>query len=103
MNNVQFDLDEISGRELELQSLMNVCGKDELAQSVRLLSMHVALYKKSFGDLPQTSFSKILTSDQVDADMARIFENGIREAISILTMVLQSQTVNQKLTRQMLN
>lgn len=96
MKDTQPDLAAISSRECELQSLVHVCGKAELAQSVRLLSMYVALYKKSFGELPPASFSKILTSDQVDADMARIFENGIREAISILTMVLKAQVEQQR-------
>lgn len=94
------DLDPIKDKEIELQSLVNVCGKPELVHSIRLLSMYIALYKKTFGDLPPASFEKILTSDTVDADTARIFENGMLEAISILDMVLQSQesTENHKHT-----
>lgn len=91
MKNRLFDLDHIKDKEIELQSLVNVCGKPELVHSIRLLSMYIALYKKTFGDLPPASFEKILTSDSVDADTARIFENGMLEAITILDMVLQSQ------------
>jgi hypothetical protein len=91
MKNRLFDLDQIKDKEIELQSLVNVCGKPELVHSIRLLSMYIALYKKTFGDLPPASFEKILTSDSVDADTARIFENGMLEAITILDMVLQSQ------------
>lgn len=91
MENKEFDLVDIKDKEIELQSLVNVCGKSELVHCVRLLSMYVALYKKAFGELPSASFEKILTSDHIDADTARIFENGMLEAITILDMVLQSQ------------
>jgi hypothetical protein len=91
MDNTEFSLVDIKDKEIELQSLVNVCGKPELVHTIRLLSMYIALYKKAFGELPAASFEKILASDNVDADTARIFENGILEAITILDMVLQSQ------------
>lgn len=91
MKNRLLELDQIKDKEIELQSLVNVCGKPELVHSIRLLSMYIALYKKTFGELPPASFEKILTSETVDADTARIFENGMLEAITILDMVLQSQ------------
>ncbi len=96
MKTTQPDLAGISKMDSELQSLVHLCGKAELAQCVRLLSMYVALYKKSFGELPPASFSKILTTDQVDADMAGIFEIGMREAVGILTMVLKAQVEQQR-------
>ncbi|OGT76207.1 MAG: hypothetical protein A2W76_11820 [Gammaproteobacteria bacterium RIFCSPLOWO2_12_47_11] len=95
MKNTEFDLVDIKDKEIELQSLVNDCGKPELVHCVRLLSMYVALYKKAFGDLPPASFEKILASDNVDADTARIFENGMLEAITILEMVLQSRAPGQ--------
>jgi hypothetical protein len=93
MNNRNQDLGlpEMKAMESRLKSLVDISGKNELAQCLRLLSIYVALYKKSYGELPPSSFEKILTSDVIDTETARIFENGMLEAISILDMVLQSQ------------
>jgi len=95
VKNTEFEIVDIKDKEIELQSLVNDCGKTELAHCVRLLSMYVALYKKAFGDLPPASFEKMLASDNVDVDTAIIFENGMLEAITMLEMVLQSQVPAQ--------
>lgn len=85
------ELVELKTTEFELQSLVNESGKEQLAQCVRMLSMYVALYKKSFGELPPSCFEKILNSSVLDVESAKIFENGMLEAITILNMVLQAQ------------
>jgi hypothetical protein len=94
MNNSDLDLDlsEMKVTEHKLQSLVDISGKGELAQCLRLLSIYIALYKKSYGELPPSSFDKIMTSELIDTETARIFENGMLEAISILKMVLRSKT-----------
>ncbi len=93
MKNRQFDYQDIRSSETELQSLIDMCGKPELSHGVRLLSMYVALYKKAYGELPRNSYEKILNSSIIDAELANVFENGMREAISILEMILRSQPV----------
>jgi len=92
MNNTDLDLSDMKVTEYKLQSLVDISDKVELAQCLRLLSIYVALYKKSYGELPTSSFEKILTSDLIDTETARIFENGMLEAISILKMVLQAKS-----------
>ena len=89
------DLTRIKEKELQLQTLVETTGKPELAQCVRLLSMYIAIYKQWFGELPPVSYEKILTSQEVDEDTAKIFENGMHEAISILDMVAQAQDVEE--------
>ena len=89
---LDLDLVEMKSTEYELQTLVNESGKAELAQCVRMLSMYVALYKKSFGELPSSCFEKILASDTLDAETAKVFENGMMEAITLLNMILQSQS-----------
>ena len=86
----ELDLVEMKSTEYELQVLVNESSKAELAQCMRMLSMYVALYKKSFGELPPSCFEKILSSEILDAETAKVFENGMTEAITILSMVMHA-------------
>ena len=90
MSDITYEFEKIKSHENELQSLIEMCGKAELSHGVRLLSMYVALYKKSYGELPRDSYEKILSSSVVDAELAKVFESGMREAVSILDMILRS-------------
>lgn len=92
MNNNELDLSDMKITEFKLQSLVDLSDKGELAQCLRLLSIYIALYKKSYGELPASSFEKMLTSELIDTETAMIFEDGMLEAISILKMVLQAKT-----------
>ncbi len=95
MNDNNFDLADIKEREMELKSLIEISDKDELAQCVRLLAMYIAIYKKCFGELPTFSYEKILSSKFIDKDTAKIFENGMLEAITILDMVMRSRAQSE--------
>ena len=98
MNNNDLDLSDMKVTEFKLQSLVDISDKGELAQCLRLLSIYIALYKKSYGELPTSSFEKILTSELVDTETAMIFEKGMLEAISILNMVLQAKSELKDIT-----
>ena len=91
MNNNELDLSDMKITEFNLQSLVDLSDKGELAPCLRLLSIYIALYKKNYGELPASSFEKILTSELIDTETAMIFEDGMLEAISILKMVLQAK------------
>ena len=95
MKDTTIDLEDIKTRETELKSLVEVSDKDDLSQCVRLLGMYVAIYKKCFGELPVSSYEKMLSSQIVDKDTALIFENGMCEAITILDMVMRSRTQSE--------
>jgi len=86
------ELELIQTKEVELQMLIKTSGKSELAQCIRMLSMYIAIYKKRFGELLPDSYEKLLSSDEVDVDTARIFDNGMLEAIAILGMVIKSNS-----------
>ncbi len=90
MKELFIDLIDIKSTEADLQSLVAMSDKDELAQSLRLLAMYIALYKENYGELPTQSFEKFL-NDDVDSDSAKIFENGLLEAITMLNMVLETR------------
>jgi len=91
MKTTLLDMIEIKSRESDLQSLVAISNKDELAQSLRLLAMYIALYKKSYGELPTSSFEKFMSEEDIDEESAEVFENGLSEAIAIINMVLQSR------------
>ena len=95
MKDEQLNLVSIHGKESELESLVNISDKNDLAQCVRLLSMYLAVYKKDFGDIPSATFDKLLVEDEVGVDGAIVFENGISEAIAMLNLVLQSQATQE--------
>ena len=86
------ELELIQTKEVELQMLIKTSGKSELAQCIRMLSMYIAIYKKRFGELPPDSYEKLLSSEEVDVDTARIFDNGMLESIAILGMVIKSNS-----------
>ena len=90
MKETFLDLIDIKATEADLQSLVAMSDKDELAQSLRLLAMYIALYKANYGELPTQSFENFL-KDDIDAESAMIFENGLQEAITMLNMVLQTR------------
>lgn len=96
MMDKELDMVEMKSTEHELQVLVGESNKAELAQCVRMLSMYIALYKKTFGELPQSCFEKILASDIMDKETAKVFEKGMLEAITILSMVMQAQSPSQK-------
>jgi len=95
MKDTTIDLENIKTRETELKSLIEVSDKDDLTQCVRLLAMYVAIYKKCFGELPVSSYEKMLSTQIVDKETARIFENGMHEAITMLDMVMRSRTQSE--------
>jgi hypothetical protein len=92
MKDLRLELVDIKSTEEDLQSLVAMSDKSELAQSVRLLAINIALYKKCFGDLPTKTYENFFNVD-VDSDSAKVFANGLQEAIEMLNMVLQSRTL----------
>jgi len=89
MDNLKLELAEIKSKEMKLQMLVDICDKEELSQCIRLLSMYIAIYKDQFGELSPECYGNILSSQEVDAETAKIFEKGMHEALIILDMVMQ--------------
>ena len=89
MENNKLELAEIKSKEMKLQMLIDICDKTELSQCIRLLSMYLAIYKDQYGELPPECYEDLLSSQEVDADTAKIFDRGMHEALTILDMVIQ--------------
>ena len=45
-------------------------------------------YIKDFGELSAESLESILDSTDIEADMVSIFENGMHEAVAMLSMIV---------------
>ena len=88
MSNVENSISELRIKEQELETLSEMIDKKGLTQCIRLLSTYIALYKKDFGELTAESFESILDSTGIEADMVSIFENGMHEAIAMLSMIV---------------
>ncbi len=96
----------IQSAEAQLQNLVDASDSNELAQSVRLLALYVATYKEHHGELDNARLQQHLLADFADPATMRIFENGLHEAISILSMIrLSTQTMDdaQENTPRLLN
>ena len=89
MDNSKLELAEMKAKEMKLQMLVDVCDKNELSQCIRLLSMYIAIYKEQFGELLPEYYENILNSEKINGQTAKIFENGMHEAFTILDMVMQ--------------
>jgi len=98
MNSMMNSLSELQIKERQLKTLSEMIDKEGLAQCIRLLSTYIALYKKDFGELSTESYESILFSTGFDAESISVYENGIHEAITMLSMIVNArkqQDVNQ--------
>lgn len=91
MDNIENSLSGLKLRERELETLSEMIDKDGLTQCIRLLSTYIALYKKDFGELSTESYQSILGSAGVETDMIGVFENGMQEAVAMLSMIVNAR------------
>jgi hypothetical protein len=91
MNNIQNSISVLKVKERELEILSEMVDKEGLTQCIRLLSTYIALYKKDFGELSAESYESILNSTAVEVDMINIFENGMHEAVAMLSMIINAR------------
>jgi succinate dehydrogenase flavin-adding protein (antitoxin of CptAB toxin-antitoxin module) len=91
MNNIENHLSVLKVKERQLETLSEMIDKEGLTQCIRLLSTYIAMYKKDFGELTLESYEAILESTSVDPDMVNVFENGMSEAVAMLSMIVNMQ------------
>lgn len=91
MNYVTSIMEAVRDSENELHTLVELSDKTELGQCIRLLSVYLSIYKKNYGELSGKQLENIINREEMDPETAVLFNRGIREAIDILAMVLQSQ------------
>ncbi len=91
MDNIKDSLSGLKIKERELESLSEMIDKDGLTQCIRLLSTYIALYKKDFGELSTESYQAILGSTGIETDMIGVFENGMQEAVAMLSMIVNAR------------
>lgn len=88
----------IRSTEQQLQQLFNASNASDLAQSVRLLALYVATYKEHYGELDNKLLQQQRQAYTHDPAALRIYENGLHEAISILSMIRLSSTGSEDMT-----
>ncbi len=62
--------------------------KEGLTQCIRLLPTYIALHKKDFSELSAGSYEAIINSTGLETEMISIFENGIQEAVTMSSMIV---------------
>jgi len=92
-----------SSRQIHQQyeRLLQFSSNEDLARCARLLGLYLAMYKHEFGELPAETCSRYLqTGDTSENDplIAEIFNAGLREVTSLLTLIMgedrQSRPLN---------
>ncbi len=89
--NIENQMSVLRVKERQLETLSEMVDKEGLTQCIRLLSTYIAMYKKDFGELTLESYEAILGSTSVDPDMVNVFENGMSEAVAMLSMIVNMQ------------
>jgi hypothetical protein len=96
MKNIENSLSALAIKERELEALSEMVDKEGLTQCIKLLSTYIALYKKDFGELSAESYEVILESTCVEPDMVNVFENGINEAVAMLSMIVNTHKLQDQ-------
>ena len=102
MNNItttditENSLTALHSEERVLETFSEMLDKEGLTQCIRLLSTHIALYKKEFGELSPESYAPILDATELGADMIGIFESGMQEAVSTLGLIVNLRKQQEK-------
>lgn len=96
MKNIENSLSALAIKERELEALSEMVDKEGLTQCIKLLSTYIALYKKDFGELSAESYEGILESTCVEPDMVNVFENGINEAVAMLSMIVNTHKLQDQ-------
>lgn len=91
------ELNHIKAAESQLQRLLDDSDREALAESLRLLALYVASFKERYGELDAT-WAVRQCRDQAQADpvIVRLFESGLHEPISMLSMVRGSRGGNAR-------
>ncbi len=94
----------VKAAEDQLQRLLDSCDRDALTQSLRLLALYVATFKEQHGELDSSWVTAQLENElSYDPATIRIFENGLHEAIAMLSMARATQQSGCQATGTLVN
>jgi len=74
----------------QFERLLQISSSDDLARCARLLGLYLAIYKHEFGEIPSTTIEGFLDTearDDMDPLITEIFNTGLREVSSLLSLI----------------
>ena len=86
-----FDMPSLETQEMKFQSLVRETSIDEHAQCIRILSMHLAMYKNCFGDINSKVYENFMVMEGFDNNPDKFFEIGLHEAINTMNKITRSR------------
>lgn len=81
------NINHLQAAEEQLTNLTASCDRETLIHSLRLLALYVAAYKQEHGELTAAQIETYLQSSEYTPVTLQLFESGLHEAISMLSMV----------------
>ena len=70
-----------------LEKAVDEASRDDLVDCLKLLSLSLAHYKLTHGELPVDNIEAIITAETLDAESMRLLEEGLLQAIAVLVEV----------------
>ena len=67
--------------------LLDHATQDQLAETTRLLALNFAHYKIRFGEIPLENFDKLMETQELDDDTARLVAVGMENLVGVLGLV----------------
>ena len=69
--------------------LLEAATKEQIAETARILAMHLAHYQAKFGSLEYDDFGTLMETQEVDDDTALLLVNGMENLVGVLGMLIQ--------------
>lgn len=73
------------------KSLVNNADRDDLARCLRMLSMHLAMYKNRYGEMAMDDYLELAGAEDLNQAMTGLFHDGLDEASAMLGLILQEK------------
>ena len=67
--------------------LLEHATKNQLAETARLLALNLAHYQIRFGEIPLANFAKLMKTQEIDDETAKLIAVGMENLVGVLGLV----------------
>jgi hypothetical protein len=93
-------LTRLKQREYEFTLMVENCSREDLAKCAKFLAMYIALYRRKFGEIPNSGYNKLITTPELDQELIEILDDGMYEAAEMLKLILSQKNRPQDKDKQ---
>ena len=81
------DFDDFKAYYTLAEQLLDPMTKEQLADCLRTLALHVADYRSRFGEIPRQDLLSLLGATEINDDEARLLRDGMELLVGYLASV----------------